>query len=111
MSDQPLVRLAEIEIDPDCLDEYDALLKEEIEASIAKEPGVLMLYALRVREQPTQLRLVEIYADEAAYRAHLRSEHFLKYKAGTERMIRSLRLVETDPLLLRSRNGIADQTG
>lgn len=111
MSDQPLVRLAEIEIDAGSLDEYDALLKEEIEASIAKESGVLMLYALRVRGQPTQRRLVEIYADEAAYRAHLRSEHFLKYKAGTERMIRSLRLVETDPLLLRSRNGIADQTG
>lgn len=110
MSDQPLVRLAEIEIDAGSLDEYDALLKEEIEASIAKESGVLMLYALRVRGQPTQRRLVEIYADEAAYRAHLRSEHFLKYKAGTERMIRSLRLVETDPLLLRSRNGIADQT-
>ena len=105
MSDQPLVRLAEIEIDPDSLDEYDALLKEEIEASIAREPGVLMLYALRVRGQPTQRRLVEIYADEDAYRAHLQSEHFLKYKTGTEKMVRSLRLIETDPLLLRSRLG------
>ena len=105
MSNQPLVRLAEIEIDPDCLDEYDALLKEEIEASISKEPGVLMLYALRVRREPTQRRLVEIYADDDAYRAHLQSEHFLKYKTGTEKMVRSLRLIETDPLLLRSRLG------
>ncbi|WP_421929162.1 putative quinol monooxygenase [Neoaquamicrobium sediminum] len=105
MSDQPLVRLAEIEIDPDCLDEYDALLEEEIEASIAREPGVLMLYALRVRGQPIQRRLVEVYADEDAYRAHLQSEHFLKYKTGTEKMVRSLRLIETDPLLLRSRLG------
>jgi quinol monooxygenase YgiN len=105
VNDQPLVRLAEIEIDPDCLNEYDALLKEEIEASIAKKPGVLMLYALRVRGQPTQRRLVEIYADEDAYRAHLQSEHFLKYKTGTQKMVRSLRLIETDPLLLRSRHG------
>jgi quinol monooxygenase YgiN len=105
VSDHPLVRLAEIEIDPDCLDEYDALLKEEIEASISKEPGVLMLYALRVLGQPTQRRLVEIYADEDAYRAHLQSEHFLKYKTGTEKMVRSLRLIETDPLLLRSSLG------
>ena len=70
---------------------------------MAREPGVLMLYALRVRGQPTQRRLVEIYADEDAYRAHLQSEHFLKYKTGTEKMVRSLRLIETDPLLLRSR--------
>ena len=105
MSDDPLVRLAEIELDPDCMDEYDALLKEEIEASISKEPGVLMLYALRVLGQPTQRRLVEIYADDDAYRAHLQSEHFLKYKTGTEKMVRSLRLIETDPLLLRSRLG------
>jgi quinol monooxygenase YgiN len=105
VSNQPLVRLAEIEIGPDCPDEYDTLLKEEIEPSIAREPGALMLYALRVRGEPTQRRLVGIYADDDAYRAHLQAEHFLKCKTSTEKMARSLKLIETDPLLLRSSLG------
>ena len=63
---EPMVRLAELEIDPARLDDYRALLKEEIEASVAAEPGVLMLYALAVRDSPTRIRIVEVYADQAA---------------------------------------------
>ena len=38
---RPLVRLAELEIDPAQLDSYKAFLREEIETSIRVEPGVL----------------------------------------------------------------------
>lgn len=100
---QPLVRIAELEIEPDHLDTYSALLRAEIEASIEREPGVLMLYALAVKDEPAQLRIVEVYADQAAYESHLQTPHFLKYKAATAAMIRSLKLVETDPLILRAR--------
>ncbi len=37
-----IVRMADLEIDPAELDAYNALLAEEIEASIRLEPGVLM---------------------------------------------------------------------
>jgi quinol monooxygenase YgiN len=97
---QPLVRLAELEIDRAQLDSYKAFLREEIETSIQVEPGVLNLYAVSVKGQPAQIRLFEMYANMAAYEAHLQTPHFLKYKTGTARMVKSLRLVETDPVML-----------
>ena len=99
----PIVRLAELEIDPALIDSYKALLAEEMEASIASEPGVLMLCAMAVKGQPHHIRVFEIYADQQVYDSHLLSPHFLKYKAATSTMVRSLRLVETDPVLLRAR--------
>ena len=95
-----LVRLAELEIEPTQLDNYKAALKEEIEASISLEPGVLTLFAVSVKDRPTHIRIFETYADEAAYRAHLETAHFKKYKTDTQHMINSLTLVETDPILL-----------
>src|SRR5918993_4719374 len=95
-----MVRLAELEIDPAQLDNYKAALKEEIEASIRLEPGVLTLFAVSVKDRPTQIRIFETYADVAAYQAHLETPHFRKYKTGTQHMVKSLTLVETVPILL-----------
>jgi quinol monooxygenase YgiN len=95
-----VVRLAELQIDPVRLDEYKAALSEEIEASIRLEEGVLTLYAVSVKGHPAQIRLFEMYADQAAYEAHLNTPHFVKYKTGTRHMVQSLVLVETDPILL-----------
>ncbi len=33
-----------------------------------------------------------------AYKAHIETPHFKKYKTGTEAMVKSLKLVETDPV-------------
>lgn len=96
----PLVRIAELEIDPAQLAAYKALLAEEVEASVRLEPGVLMLHAVSLNDDPAQIRLLEVYADRAAYEAHLRSPQFLKYKQGTAQMVRKLRLRETTPILL-----------
>jgi quinol monooxygenase YgiN len=95
-----MVRIAELEIDPTQLENYKALLKEEIEASIRLEPGVLTLYAVSLKDSPQQIRILETYADADAYNAHIKSPHFEKYKKGTEQMVKSLSLVEMDPILL-----------
>jgi quinol monooxygenase YgiN len=98
-----VVRIAELEIDSDQLGAYKAALKEEIAASIRVEPGVLTLYAVSVKDHPEQIRLFETYRDVASYQAHLESAHFKKYKEETRLMVRSLRLVETEPILLGSK--------
>jgi quinol monooxygenase YgiN len=95
-----IVRLAELEIDPAQLESYKAALREEIATSIRVEPGVLTLYAVAVKDHPTQIRLLEIYANAAGYEAHLQSAHFKLYKSNTAGMVRSLKLLETDPILL-----------
>ena len=106
-----LVRLAELEVDPLRLDDYLACLREEIEASVAGEPGVLALQAVALRDRPGAIRLLEVYADQEAYEAHLRSPHFLAYKAATEGLVRSLRLIEAAPVLLRAKPGFGSASG
>jgi quinol monooxygenase YgiN len=98
-----MVRIAELEIYPDQLDAYEAALKEEISASIRNEPGVLTLYAVSLKGHPEQIRLFETYRDAAAYQAHLQSPHFKKYKEQTGRMVKSVTLLEADPILLGSK--------
>ena len=95
-----VVRLAELTIDSAQLEAYKTALKEEIEASIRIEPGMLTLYAVAVKGHPEQIRIFETYRDQAAYEAHLQTAHFKKYKAATQGMVKSLKLVETEPILL-----------
>jgi quinol monooxygenase YgiN len=101
--DARMVRIAEIEIDPDQLAAYNALLSEEIAASIEREPGVLMLHAVSEKAAPHRIRILEVYASVAAYQAHIQTPHFLKYKTGTAEMVTALRLIEVDPILLATK--------
>jgi len=94
-----MVRLAKLVIDSTQLENYNALLKEEIEASVRLEPGVLTLYAVSEKNNPTHITILEIYTDTVAYKAHLQTPHFIKYKTGTKDMVKSLELVETIPLV------------
>ena len=97
--DKRMVRLAKLVIDPTQLESYNSLLKEEIEISYKVEPGVLTLFAVAEKEQPTHITILEIYADVDAYKKHIQTPHFLKYKNGTKDMVKSLELVDTVPLV------------
>ena len=99
MSNPHKVRLSRLVIDSEQLATYKVLLKEEIEASMAKEPGVLTLYAVFEKERPTHLTILEMYATEEAYALHVKTPHFLKYKNGTLKMVKELELIDTEPLL------------
>lgn len=103
MSGKPVVRMAELEIDPGTIEAYRALLTEEIEASIALEDGVLSLNAVSIRDHPNKIRILEVYADREAYEAHLQTPHFLKYKIETAGMVTALTLVDVDPIAMRSK--------
>ena len=103
MQGEKIIRIAELEIEPTRLEEYRVLLAEEIQASIAIEPGVLMLHAVAERERPEQIRILEVYADRQAYEDHLKTPHFLKYKEGAADMVKALRLVDVDPVMMRSK--------
>lgn len=102
-SDEPVVRMAEIEIDPAHLEAYRRLLAEEIEASVSLETGVLALNAVAIKGSPEKIRILEVYANRAAYEAHLQTPHFLKYKEGAAGMVTSLTLIEVEPLMMRSK--------
>ena len=94
-----IVRMAKLVIDSTQLQQYNALLKEEIETSVKVEPGVLTLYAVAEKNNPTHITILEIYANVDAYKKHIQTPHFLKYKNGSKDMVRSLELIETIPLV------------
>jgi len=93
-----IFRIAEIEVKPEHLDAYLAAAGDVGATSVREEPGVLCIFPMQDAERPTSIRIVEIYRDEAAYKAHLATPHFLRYKTGTPHMIESLRLAPMRPL-------------
>ena len=97
---QQHIPIAEIEVDPAQLESYKAAVKEQIEAAIRLEPGVPVLYSVSTKDNPAHVTVFEIYRDREAYLAHLQAPHFLKYKATVEKMVKSLKLIPVDPVML-----------
>ena len=95
---EKIVRLAEIEVVPEYLEEYMAFAKEVGETSVKVEPGVLTLFSMQTKEDPCKIYILEIYADQEAYQSHIQTAHFKKYKEGTAQMVKSLKLIDVNPL-------------
>ena len=93
-----IVRLAEIEVYPEYLQEYLKFANEVDRLSVEREPGVICLFPMQSAEDSTQIRILEIYASEEAYQSHIKTEHFQKYKQGTMHMVKSLKLPTMQPL-------------
>jgi quinol monooxygenase YgiN len=94
------IRIAKIEVYPACLEEYKAALAEHAKVAVRAEPGVLALQAVYDKALPTQIVVFEVYASDSAYQAHLKTPHFLKYKSGTLKMVKSLELIEVAPIAM-----------
>lgn len=106
----PVVRMAELSIVPGDLPAYKAALAEEIESSVRLEPGVLALNAVTLNDNPAHIRILEVYASKAAYEAHVKTPHFLKYKNGTATMVVALNLLPAEPVLLCSKGSLSESS-
>jgi quinol monooxygenase YgiN len=98
-----VVRVARIQIDTAQLENYRVALKEGAETAVRLEPGVLALYAVYEKNNPTHVTVFEVYANAAAYKTHLETTHFKKYKRTTKDMVKSLELVDVNPIALASK--------
>lgn len=97
-SDGLIVRIAEIEIYPEYLNEYLAYASEVDRLSVEREPGVICLFPMQDPADSCQIRILEIYANDIVYQAHLKTDHFQKYKQGTLKMVKSLKLNTMQPM-------------
>lgn len=104
----PYVRIAKIVVDSSQLENYKAALKEHAEAAVSEEPGVLTLYAVYDKAQPTNVTVFEIYASVPAYQSHILTKHFLKYKATVKDMVKSLVLTDVVPIALQAKRKISN---
>lgn len=117
MSADGIIRLSKVEVDPAYLDEYMRYATEVGEISLRTEPGVLTMYALQEKENPCNITILETYASQEAYRKHIASAHFQKYKQGTLHMVRNLQLLDQNELnpsnkvvnYIKTRNNMAQK--
>ena len=98
MQPDGIVRLSKIQVNPMYLDEYMKYAVEVGTTSLETEPGVLTMYAVADKENPCNITILETYASQEAYKSHIASEHFQKYKQGTLHMVDSLLLDDVTPL-------------
>lgn len=94
MSHDGIIRLSKVEVEPEYLDEYIKFATEVGEISLRTEPGVLTMYAMQEKENPCNITILETYASQEAYRSHIASAHFQKYKQGTLHMVKNLQLLD-----------------
>lgn len=93
-----MMRLTRLVIDPKQLEPFKAALKEEIELSLALEPGVHKLIAIAERAEPSHILIVGVFADAAAYQAHMQAPHYLKYRRTTKAMVKELEQIGVEAL-------------
>lgn len=101
-----IVRISEIEVYPEYLSEYLDYAKEVAQKSVEQEKDVISIYPMSVIKDNTQIRILEIYKNQEAYKNHINSPHFKKYKEGTLHMVKSLDLVDTYQLCPENFNKI-----
>ena len=62
------------------------------------ESGVISIYPMFQKKNPTEIRILEIYKNKEAYESHLQTPHFKHYKTSTLPMVKSLNLVDMETL-------------
>ena len=79
----PVVNLFELGIAPNQQAAYNQVGERNIRQSIADELGTLAMYSLRAADNENLAYMFEIYADEAAYQAHLQSPQYQAFLAAS----------------------------
>ena len=93
-----LIRISEIEVYPEYSEQYLTYAKNVGLESVANEPGVICIYPMVQQRDPYQIRILEIYENQSAYREHLLTPWFQTYKKCTIHMVKKLDLVDMSPL-------------
>jgi len=91
-----MYRIAKIKVDINQLDKYKAALKEQMDAAIKLEPGVLSYTVVADKKDATSITIFEVYENQEAYQSHIIAPHFKKYKETVKEMVLALELIDTD---------------
>lgn len=94
-----LALVVDFRIKPAHIDAFDAAIRANAQASLEHEPGCHQFDVCRDANDAALFFLYELYDDEAAIAAHLRSPHFLHMNATTadwveSKVVRTLRRIQ-----------------
>lgn len=94
-----IFRISEVEVYSEQVESYLPFAVEVAATSVKNEPGAVCIFPLQDKKNPCQFRIIEIYTDDEAYKAHIASAHFQKYKKCTLHMVKRLALLDHEALV------------
>ena len=104
-SSNSMYRIAKIKVDTNQLSAYKVALQEQMNAAIKLEPGVLSYTAVADKKDATQITILEVYASQEAYQAHILTAHFKKYKETVKDMVLALELIDAELVVSAKKEG------
>jgi (4S)-4-hydroxy-5-phosphonooxypentane-2,3-dione isomerase len=78
------VVVVEFHLKPGAQSVFRSLIDANADASVRNEPGCLQFDVLEPEGESDRVLLYEIYADKAAFDAHLKTEHFHVFNGASE---------------------------
>src|SRR5262249_51544397 len=94
------VLVVEFELDSPQPEPFKATCKVTEETAVRVDPGCLRFSAVFEKDNPTRVRLFEIYENVDAFKAHLETPHFKKYAETTKDMVKSRKRIDSVPITL-----------
>ena len=73
---EPIFNTFELGVQADKAAIYNEVSKRTVSQSIASEPGTLAMYSVKRSDNPEMAYMIEVYADDAAYKTHLASPQY-----------------------------------
>lgn len=102
----PILRMVQVTLNPDAVQAFRRIVVDEMKQAMAKEPGVLAMYAASKKGQADTWYFVEMYADENAYATHRQTPHFQTYLKETASMVADKTMMEMDTRILFNKGGL-----
>jgi quinol monooxygenase YgiN len=96
------INAVDLDIVPTERDKFLVAIKENGIASV-KEPGCRQYDILVLASNPNHIFLYEVYASEAAFKAHAATDHFKKYLATTAKIVVKAEVKAMSPIALNSK--------
>ncbi|MBQ7516321.1 MAG: antibiotic biosynthesis monooxygenase [Schwartzia sp.] len=99
----PMIHWAVVESTPGDMAKMGAIAAATVGPTAAGEAGTYALYGGIDEENPDVLRLLEIYESYEAYRIHSTSEAFQEYRAQRFPILKSLKILEANAIVLEQK--------
>jgi quinol monooxygenase YgiN len=106
----PYVRWVELQVSQDDVAALQAAGRANTTASIATEPGISALHSAVEKANPERMRVLEVYANAEAYRAHVQAAHFQNFVRDTQAMLRNRSVFDTTPVMLGAKPQVGPAT-
>ncbi len=73
------VLMVTIDIKPGFKDRFIQAMLDDARGSVGNEPGCVRFDVIQDQKEPNRIYLHEVYKDRAAFDAHMKTPHFLKW--------------------------------